>query len=197
MLKRTMVVGFPLDGSCVLITKGNQAVTPSFRDDTCRHRAGKDKKFHPDKSGPERGGRRLTALWHSMEPREKATSNALLFADLAPRKTAVCLSPPDRAEGGLDPASQAACHQARRRDTGPAWDNLQATSLADWLLAWLSAKAHAPTPWHVFLVQGIGEMCGICNLQASGSVPGWGQWGLGIWQAPVSNWDGENHLLLI
>lgn len=66
------------DGPCALIATGKRAVTPSFGDDTCRHRAGEDKKFHPDKSGPERGGRKLTR-------------NALLFADLAPRKTAVCL----------------------------------------------------------------------------------------------------------
>lgn len=44
----------------------------------------KGKKFHLDKSVPERGGRQLTLLPHNVEPLEKATLNALLIADLAP-----------------------------------------------------------------------------------------------------------------
>lgn len=77
----------------------NQAVAPSFKDDTCRHRAGKDKKFHPDKSGPKRGGGQLAPLCHTVEPLEKATSDALLFADFAPRKTAVCRHQTGQKEG--------------------------------------------------------------------------------------------------
>lgn len=100
------------------------------------------KKFHPTKSGPERGGRPLTTLSHNVEPLEKATSNALLFADLAPRKTAVCLHQTGQ-KGGPGPASQAACHEARRPGHR-TWDDSQATSLTDWLLTWLSAKTHTP-----------------------------------------------------
>lgn len=49
----------------------------------------------------------------SVEPLEKATLNAMLFADLAPAKAAVCLHQTGQ-KGGLGPASQAACHEARR-----------------------------------------------------------------------------------
>lgn len=49
----------------------------------------------------------------SVEPLEKATLNAMLFADLAPAKAAVCLLQTGQ-KGGLGPASQAACHEARR-----------------------------------------------------------------------------------
>lgn len=78
----------------------------------------------------------------NVEPLEKATMNTL-FTDLAPRKTTVCLHQPGQKEG-LGPASQAACHEARRLGHR-TWDNLQAMSLTDWLLAWLFAKTHTAT----------------------------------------------------
>lgn len=138
---RTTVIGFPLDGACVLITMENQAVTPSFRDDTCRHRAGQDKKSHPDKSGPERRGRQLTTLCHTVEPLERATSDAMLIADLAPRKTGVCLHQTGQKEGWSSFPGSLLPGQAPGHRT---WDSLQATSFADWLLPWLSAKTHTP-----------------------------------------------------
>lgn len=54
----------------------------------------------------------------NVEPLEKATLNATLFADLAPAKAAVCLHQTGQ-KGGLGPVSQAACHDTGTRDTGP------------------------------------------------------------------------------
>lgn len=134
-----MGIGFPMDESCVLITVDKRGVRSSFRDDSHRRRA---QTVRNARTGREAGP--LLSRPISMGPREEATTNAELLADLVPCKTAVCLHQTGR-KGGLGPAFPTACHEARRPGHR-AGDNLQAMSLRDWLLPWLFAKTHVPTP---------------------------------------------------
>ena len=88
---------------------------------------------------------------------------AALFADPAPAKTAVYL----HQTAALGPASQAACHEAKR-PRPRTQDSVQAPGLTDWLLAWLSAKTHAPA------CLPFGEKWrGVWSLPASSSASGW------------------------
>ena len=91
---------------------------------------------------------------------------AVLFADPAPAKIAVSLHQTGQ-KGALGPASQAACHEARR-PRPRTQDSVQAPSLTDRLLAWRSANTHAPA----CLPSGE-KWRDVWNLQASSSASGW------------------------
>lgn len=134
-----------------------------------------------------------------VEPLEKATLNAVLFADLVPAKTAVCLRQTGQ-KGRLGPAPQAACHEARRLGHKTR-DDLQTISLTDRLLACLCANPHAPRGGHVLLSESGREAHGIGDPQASRSAFGWRQDGPGIGRleasSPSSNRGGKSHLLLV
>lgn len=91
---------------------------------------------------------------------------AVLFADPAQAKTAVYLHQTAQ-KAALGPASQAACHEAKR-PRPRTQDSVQAPSLTDWPLAWLSAKTHAPA------CLPFGEKWrGVWSLPASSAASGW------------------------
>lgn len=110
---------------------------------------------------PARGKK---AVYHpvsfDVEPLEKATMTAVLFADPAPAKTAVSLHQTGQ-KGALGPASQAACHEARRPDPGPRTVcRLQVLQTGYW-----HGGLQIHTPPRVFLLERSGEMSGICKPQ--------------------------------
>lgn len=106
-------------------------------------------KFQNGKQGS------LPSCLAHVEPLEKATLNALLFADRVPAKTAVCLHQTGQ-KRRPGPASQAACHEAGRPGH-ETQDGLQAIGLTDGLLARLCAKSHAPAGGHTLLSERDGE----------------------------------------
>lgn len=112
-----------------------------------------------------------------MELLEKATLNALLFADRVPEKTAVCLHQTGQ-KRRLGPASQAACHEAGRPGH-ETQDGLQTIGLTDGPLAWLCAKSHAPAGGHTLLSERDGEADRIRSPQAWRSAFGWRRQGPG------------------
>ena len=95
-----------------------------------------------------------------MEPLEKATVTAVLFADPAPAKTAVCLHRQDRKERWVLPPRQPAVRPGAR-DPGPRTVcKLQVLQTGYW-----HGCLQTHTHLRVLLLERSGEMCEICRPQ--------------------------------